>query len=212
MAIYHDGYDWDVDGFPGSFVYGDDWYISEYYADERWKRVRDFPEYWISNKGRLYSDRSDSFISGTPLKSGHVDISFTYRNTRFHRYLHRLVAEAFIPNPYNLPLIRHLDDNPLNNEVDNLAWGTQYDNVQDCIQAGRFRYFSRDDIELANAIRRTPIIAIRLSDGTRQHFESQQAAGRVLGVAQGDINSVLHGRRRQAKGYYFTFAEDDVNV
>ena len=42
--------------------------------------------------------------------------------------VHRLVAQAFIPNPNNLPVVMHKDDNPRNNNVDNLEWGTQKEN------------------------------------------------------------------------------------
>ena len=45
--------------------------------------------------------------------------------------VHRLVAEAFVPNPDNLPFIRHRDDNPLNASASNLLWGTPQDNARD---------------------------------------------------------------------------------
>ena len=48
-------YDWDDEGFPGEFVYGDDCYIDPYYGEERWKQVRDLPYYWVSDMGRIYS-------------------------------------------------------------------------------------------------------------------------------------------------------------
>lgn len=48
----------------------------------------------------------------------------------------RLLALAFIPNPYNLPLVRHLDDIATNNSLDNLAWGTYQDNANDRMQNG----------------------------------------------------------------------------
>lgn len=55
-----------------------------------------------------------------------------------HR-VHRLVAEAFIPNPDNLPLVRHLNDVKTDNRVSNLAWGKVIDNVQDKIRNGTAR-------------------------------------------------------------------------
>lgn len=51
-------------------------------------------------------------------------------------YLHRLVAMAYIPNPNNYPIVRHLDDIGTNNTVNNLRWGTQKDNVNDSIING----------------------------------------------------------------------------
>lgn len=209
MAKYYDGYDWDVEGFPGEYVYGDDRYVEDTYMDERWLRDVEEPQYWISNKGRTYSEQTRRFIHGTPLKSGHIDISMKHDGARTHRYVHRMVAEAFIPNPHNYPIVRHLDDDPSNNYTNNLAWGTQLHNMHDCIQANRFRYFTPEDIAKANAVRRTPLIAIRISDGKSSHFVSQQEASRILGIDQSSINAVLHGRRASAGGYRFIFEKQD---
>ena len=52
-------------------------------------------------------------------------------------YLHRLVAMAYIPNPNNYPIVRHLNDNPLDNRLANLAWGTQKDNMSQASKDGR---------------------------------------------------------------------------
>lgn len=205
MAKYYDGYDWDTEGLPSEYVYGSNHYVDEYYMDERWLPYVDSSEYWVSNKGRTYSTQSDSFIHGTPLKAGHIDISIRIDNQRTHRYQHRMVAETFIPNPHHYPLVRHLDSDPSNNCVDNLAWGTQYHNMQDCIEAGRFRYFSSEDVTKANAVRRTPVIAIRISDGQNSYFVSQQEAARVLDVDQASINAVLRGKRKTAGGYRFVY-------
>ena len=203
MARYYDDYDWDVDGFPGEYVFGDDCYVADYYMDERWKPVRHFPGYWVSNKARVYSNTSNTFIYGTPLRSGHIDITLHRNGQRYHKYLHRMVAEAFIPNPTNLPIVRHLNDNQSENEPWNLDWGTQLDNVHDCIRNGNAYRLSREDIERANAVRRTPIVAECVVTGKLSYFISQQEAARVLRINQSSINAVLHGRRKTAGGYIF---------
>lgn len=199
-----DIHNWGFIGYPGECVYGDNVYIDDYYMGERWLPVYDFPEYWVSTMGRLWSKYFNCFIYGSPIGlSGHIDVSMWRDNRRHHRYMHRLVAEAFIPNPNNYPLVRHLDDDPSNNCVENLAWGTSRDNVRDCIENGNFRYFSREDIELANTKRRTPVIAVNLRTGKKIEFISQQEASRKLGVNQSDISSVIKGFQKHAKGYYF---------
>lgn len=208
MATFYDGYDWDVDGFPGEYVHGDNVHVDDYYMGERWKRVRGLPIYWVSNRGRVWSDVSGMFVYGTPLSSGHIDVSLKVNGRRVHRFMHRLVAEAFISNPNNYPIVRHLDDDPSNNDVSNLAWGTQFDNVRDCIDNGHFRYFTRDEIERANEVRRTPVVAIRFRDGDVIHFVSQQEASRRLGINQATINDVLHGKSRSAGGYYFVLEKE----
>lgn len=203
MSIYYDGYDWDVDGFPGDFVYGDLGCDDDYYMGERWKRVWDLPDYWVSNKGRVWSSISERFLDGTVVGKGYIDFTLYNGKQKIRRYLHRLLAEAFIPNPHNYPNVRHLDDDPGNNELENLAWGSQLDNVRDCINNGHFRYFTRDDIAKANEARRTPVVAIRLRDGKTVSFPSQHEAAQELDLEQSCINAVLQGRHKSAGGYYF---------
>ena len=52
--------------------------------------------------------------------------------------IHRLVAETYIPNPNNYPQVMHLDNNPSNNHVSNLQWGTQSMNMKQCVADGRY--------------------------------------------------------------------------
>lgn len=61
--------------------------------------------------------------------------------------VHRLVAEAFIPNPNKLPVVRHLNDSPLDNRLENLSWGTQRDNTNDAIRNGTHRSWTGEKTE-----------------------------------------------------------------
>ena len=198
---------------PGEYIYGDDVYIDEIYMGEVWKPIQNFPGYWVSDKGRVYSSISESFIYGSPVgESGHIDVGLRKDGKRYHRYLHRLVGEAFIENPDGLPLIRHMDSDPSNNDESNLEWGTQLDNVRDCIESGRFRYFTKDDIEKANSVRRTPITAVDLKTGEEIEYTSQQEASRDLGITQGGINRVLRGLSSHANGYYFYYTNNPKRI
>lgn len=112
--------------------------------DEIWKSVKGYENYYeISNYGNFRSldrkiIRSDGIIQLrkgqmiTPVanQDGYLQVKLCrdgkYRAVR----IHRLVAEAFIPNPNNLPEINHKDCNRKNNHVDNLEWINHIDNVQ----------------------------------------------------------------------------------
>lgn len=83
------------------------------------------PGYHITKDGRLFNTRTGLERKCNPLhKTGYK--SPKIRNKHYH--IHRLVALVYIPNPNNLPVVMHLDDNKLNNDVSNLKWGTYYDN------------------------------------------------------------------------------------
>lgn len=57
------------------------------------------------------------------------------RNKRTH-YMHHIVAKTFIPNPNNLPVVMHTDNNKMNYSVENLNWGTAIDNTRDAFATG----------------------------------------------------------------------------
>jgi hypothetical protein len=65
----------------------------------------------------------------------HLTLSKNGKGINFQ--VHRLVAQAFIPNPNNLPFVCHKDDDPYNNSVDNLFWGTHQDNTDDKVNKNR---------------------------------------------------------------------------
>lgn len=206
-------HDWDTDGYPGEFVYGDDCYLDDYYMDERLKQDSEYSDCWVSNKERVYNTSTKKFSYGSPAtEMGHIDLSIKTPNGKKHQYLHQMLARAFIPNPHNLPLVRHLDDNPSNNQLGNLAWGTSLDNTRDCINHGRFRYLTDEDRELAMSKRRDPVVAVNLQDRSEQEFESQMEASRVLGISQTSISDVIRGKRAGVCGYYFYRPKDGLQI
>lgn len=83
--------------------------------------------------------------NGHPLRyamsnSGYLRIALEPRGPhekRKNMSIHRLVATQFIPNPDNLPVVMHKDNDRLNNHVSNLQWGTQSDNIQQAFDEGR---------------------------------------------------------------------------
>jgi len=205
MAVYYDGYDWDVDGFPGEFVYGDNWYADEFYADERWKPISGYPGYWISNKAQVYGPGRyghGRLLTPTPDRTGHLYVTLTNEYGHKRVYVHRLVAEAFIPNPNNLSMVRHLDDIPDHNEnLNNLAWGTSYDNVHDAIRNGTAHCISQ----------RVPLQAKDLITGQTWKFDSQADAARYLGVSPVLIGRILSKKQDSTNGYTFVYLEEDID-
>lgn len=90
-------------------------------------KIKGFENYEIFEDGRVYSSKTNKFIKGYCSNYAYVDLFKQGKRTRYSR--HRLVAEHFIPNPYNYPIVGHKDDNCFNNNVDNLYWTTQKENV-----------------------------------------------------------------------------------
>ena len=93
------------------------------------KEIPDFPNYFITENGEVWSAKRNIFL--TPHNDrGYLTVNLSNNGIRQIKKIHRLVAEAFIPNPNNYPQINHKDENKLNNNVDNLEWCTQKYNCQ----------------------------------------------------------------------------------
>ena len=94
---------------------------------EVWKDIQDYEGFYqVSNLGRIKSlgnskTRKEKILKPIYHKQ-YYQITLSKNNIRIQYRVHRLVAEAFIPNPDNLPQVNHKDENKLNNYVDNLEW------------------------------------------------------------------------------------------
>lgn len=96
---------------------------------EEWRPIKGFPGYEVSNFGRVkslardykYGKHEDMFLKFSD-RRGYLKATLFKNGKRYYKAVHRLVAEAFIPNPNNLPCVNHKDESRTNNTVNNLEW------------------------------------------------------------------------------------------
>lgn len=93
-----------------------------------WKTIEDYPKYEVSNNGDVRNIKTGKVLKHTLTKGYHYVEITNKDNERKRVRVHRLVANAFIPNPYNLETVNHKDLNKGNNNVENLEWMTYADN------------------------------------------------------------------------------------
>lgn len=93
---------------------------------EIWKDIKNFDLYQVSNKGRVKNKVTDTLLKPVD-RLGYVGITLNLSKQKKTKgfFVHRLVAEAFIPNPENKTTVDHIDRNPSNNNLENLRWATQ---------------------------------------------------------------------------------------
>ena len=116
--------------------------------------------------------------------------------------VHRLVAIAFIPNPFNHPQINHLDENPKNNRVENLEWCTALHNV---------RYYNERHPDKLSAPRGPnknikPVNQISITGEIVKTWASSREVMRELGWSDWSISECCRGNRKTAYGFRWQYA------
>ena len=99
---------------------------------ELWLPVIGYEDlYEVSNKGRVRNSRK-KILHQYPdgYKLSYLKVCLSKDNHTSNKRVHRLVAEAFLPNPLRKAEVNHLDVNPKNNKLDNLEWCTRSENEQ----------------------------------------------------------------------------------
>lgn len=113
--------------------------------------------------------------------------------------VHRLVAEAFIPNPENKPEVNHIDGNGLNDEVSNLEWVSRSENALHSVHI-----LGKTPQEWS----KTPVRCLE----TGKIFDTQVEAAKFYHTSQGSIGNAARGNRPKAAGMHWEFVRDIATV
>lgn len=102
----------------------------DYIEGEEWKTIDEFPNYIISNMGRVYSKKKSRIIKPYFCPFRHNALYYYVKCVNaegkpISRTLHKLIALAFVQNTENKPIVHHIDGNRYNNRADNLKWVTE---------------------------------------------------------------------------------------
>ena len=188
---------------------------------EIWKPVVGYEGYYeVSNLGRMRSlDRMVNHKSGTQylqrgqilaprFRDGYVSTAISkFGKTKYCR-IHRLVAQAFIPNPENKPTVNHKNGNKLDNSVENLEWATQSENQIHAIRTGLVKRESiLKAIRIATEKQSIGIYCPELD----MHFPSIKATTRYMGIAGNTIRTSIRENRPvhfRKEDKYYTFIVD----
>lgn len=179
---------------------------------EIWKDIQGYEGlYQVSNLGRIKSlERVVSFGKQRRLvkekirvqkydKKGYCTVTLSKDNKIKHAKVHRVVAEAFIPNPLGLKEINHIDENKENNCVDNLEWCTHYENVMHGTKRER------------QVLTRSKRVVQCDMEGKeiKTYISATHAEKEIVGKFTGNIYSCLEGRTKTAYGYIWKYKEAD---
>lgn len=197
---------------------------------EEWQDIKNFLGYQVSNQGRVrtfwkkrhyptgygtyrYLSDEPQVMSLSDDGNGYMKVML-YSHEDGKRYcckVHRLVAEAFLPNKfeygecdYTVDHIESGSKGKLNNAVDNLRWMPRADNIRKAYADG----MHDDRIRLSFK----PIIAIDLWTGNECYFSSIKEAAAMLGVDRTAISHVLRNDAERTGHYRFEYAGREENL
>ena len=140
--------------------------------------------YAITSCGKVWSYRRQKFLTPIKIANGYYQVSLCVNGKKKNYLIHRLVGEAYLPNPNNLPEINHIDRIPSHNFLRNLEWCDRKYNVQyskgkkvRCVETGNI-------------------------------YNSIREAGEEIGIHYTGIKDTINGRQKTAGGYHWEVVEE----
>lgn len=194
---------------------------------EEWKNIKGFEKrYQVSTKGRVrrfYVDKNGELCyyikkNTKDKNNGYLHVMMIDDNGSYHaKTVHRLVAQAFIPNPENKPCVDHIDTEKENNCVENLRWVTHKENAGNELTIEHSKKH-RNVIENLKTYHQNlsiydskyyhPVVSVLISTGEVKVYSDRMTAARELRLSPSNIWSCINGRRKSCGGYQWYYLKD----
>ena len=155
-----------------------------------WKEIKGHDgAYLIGSNGKVFNQRTGKYLKPIKGSNGYYHVTLCY-GKKEDCMIHRLVAEAFLPNADNLPQVNHKDENKLNNSVENLEWCTAKYNVN----------YGKGALQ-----RNSPVLQIDSAGNVVRQWNSIKEASEELGIKAQGISRVCRKGRKTSGGFRWAY-------
>lgn len=164
-------------------------------VNEIWKDIKDYPNYMVSNLGRVKSvnynkTKKEKILKEIKIRNGYLYVNLCKNGKVKKHQVHRLVAQAFMPNPDNKPHIDHINTNRTDNRVENLRWCTNKENMNNPLTI----------IKISK-----PIIQFSKDGEFIKKWDCISEIQRELVINKGNICQCCKGNLKTAGGYIWRY-------
>lgn len=163
------------------------------------KPINNYENYIVYNTGKIFSLKSNKFLKPRYDKDGYEKVILYNKFGSKEFRVHRLVAEAFIPNPKHYLLVNHKDENKNNNTVDNLEWCDHYYNNN---YGNRNAKIAKAKLDIEGKK------VWSLYNNIKIYYNSIKGAARQTGLNSANIRSAIK-RKGKCGIYYWGYANND---
>lgn len=169
-----------------------------------------FDEYLVSPNGEVFSYKSNKILKLNKMSNGYLFVALRKDGKTFQKTIHRLVAKMFISNKDNLPCVDHIDGTRTNNNVNNLRWCTQQQNLTYPIATKRRKTAQSNELcklkvrfgkQRNNVVNQDkPVIAVNFDGEYFGSWNSIREAGKDTGIDYSSIAKCCRGKYKTAGG------------
>lgn len=184
---------------------------------EIWKSIKEYDiEYLISNYGNIISPEHDVIdkrgikqhfkerqIKPVLHSTGYLIVTFRKQGKKISVRVHKLVAELFVENPYNKPIVDHIDGNKTNNNALNLRWVTNSENLRN----ENTYYNFKEKVTKARKSEIKPVYQLDDDYNVINKFESVEEAAKFVNCTAPLIRKCCKIKHYKGKGFHWSYDE-----
>lgn len=162
--------------------------------------ITEFPNYSVDMLGNVYNNETGKKLKPAKINSGYLVVDLYKDHKKYHRLVHRLVADTFLLNIENLTYVDHIDTDKTNNCVSNLRWCTAKENLNNPLTKRHMGNSRTNNPKISTSVKQ-----LSLSGELLKEFPSIKEAYRQTGIDPRSISRCCKGEYKFSGGYKWSY-------